>query len=208
MNVIFGASGHAKEIEYLLRQAHYNHQQPVDYFVSEKEGKVKAIPVISENTFEALLQNSSLVSACIAIGNGLIRKKIVDKFKAYSQVEYPNVISTQLNADLEWIKLGTGNVFFPAVLLTTEIEIGDHNHFNLQTSISHEGIIGNYNTFSPATTIAGNVTIGNHNFFGVGARVIDNVTIGDHIIIGAGAVVTRDISEPGTYVGVPAKKIK
>ena len=33
-------------------------------------------------------------------------------------------------------------------------------------------------------------------------------TICDNAVIGAGAVVTKDITEPGTYVGIPARKIK
>lgn len=50
-------------------------------------------------------------------------------------------------------------------------------------------------------------------------RVGDNVSIGtnstilpisicDNVVIGAGAVVTKDIIEPGVYVGNPAQKIK
>jgi len=34
------------------------------------------------------------------------------------------------------------------------------------------------------------------------------VTVCDDVVIGAGAVVTKDITEPGTYVGNPAKKIR
>jgi len=50
-----------------------------------------------------------------------------------------------------------------------------------------------------------------------GAQISDHVSIGSnatilpvricaHAIIGAGAVVTKDITEPGIYVGVPARK--
>ena len=43
---------------------------------------------------------------------------------------------------------------------------------------------------------------------GTGAQILQGLTICDDTIIGAGAVVTKDILEPGTYVGIPAKKIK
>ena len=43
---------------------------------------------------------------------------------------------------------------------------------------------------------------------GIGATVINCVEICEDAYIGAGAVVIDDIKENGTYVGVPAKKIR
>lgn len=48
--------------------------------------------------------------------------------------------------------------------------------------------------------------IGNHVSIGSNATVLP-VAICDHVVIGAGAVVTKDITEPGTYAGNPAKKL-
>ncbi|WP_299456774.1 acyltransferase [uncultured Microscilla sp.] len=49
--------------------------------------------------------------------------------------------------------------------------------------------------------------IGNHVSVGTNATILP-VTICDHVVVGAGAVVTKDITEPGFYVGNPARKIK
>jgi acetyltransferase-like isoleucine patch superfamily enzyme len=49
--------------------------------------------------------------------------------------------------------------------------------------------------------------IGNHVSIGSNATILP-VSICDHVVIGAGAVVTKNIDEPGTYVGNPAKKLK
>jgi serine acetyltransferase len=43
---------------------------------------------------------------------------------------------------------------------------------------------------------------------GTNAAVLPGINICDNVIIGAGAVVNKDITDPGTYVGVPARKIK
>lgn len=52
-----------------------------------------------------------------------------------------------------------------------------------------------------STTIGNNVSIGSN-------ATILPVHICDRTVIGAGAVVTKDIVEPGIYVGNPAKKIR
>lgn len=48
-------------------------------------------------------------------------------------------------------------------------------------------------------------SIGNNVSIGTNATILP-VTIVDNVVIGAGAVVTKDILEPGTYYGNPAKK--
>lgn len=49
-------------------------------------------------------------------------------------------------------------------------------------------------------------TIGNHVSIGSNATILP-VSICDHVVIGAGAVVTKDITEPGVYVGNPAIRL-
>ena len=43
-------------------------------------------------------------------------------------------------------------------------------------------------------------------WIGAGATVINNISLCGKCRIGAGAVVVRDVTEPGTYMGVPAGK--
>lgn len=49
--------------------------------------------------------------------------------------------------------------------------------------------------------------VGNNVSIGTNATILP-VKITDNVVIGAGAVVTKDITEPGVYVGNPAKKIR
>jgi acetyltransferase-like isoleucine patch superfamily enzyme len=49
--------------------------------------------------------------------------------------------------------------------------------------------------------------IGNHVSIGSNATILP-VNICDNVVIGAGAVVTKDIINPGTYIGNPAKKLR
>lgn len=48
--------------------------------------------------------------------------------------------------------------------------------------------------------------IGNRVSLGSNATILP-VTICDDVVVGAGAVVTKDITEPGVYVGNPAEKL-
>lgn len=49
--------------------------------------------------------------------------------------------------------------------------------------------------------------IGNRVSIGSNATILP-VRIVDNVVIGAGAVVTRDITEPGIYVGNPARRLR
>jgi serine O-acetyltransferase len=48
-------------------------------------------------------------------------------------------------------------------------------------------------------------TLGNNVYIGAGAKVIGHINIGDNVVIGANAVVTKDVPDNCTAVGIPAK---
>ena len=52
------------------------------------------------------------------------------------------------------------------------------------------------------------ISIGNNVQIGAGAMILPGVSICSNVIIGAGCIVSKSITEPGIYVGVPARKIR
>lgn len=53
----------------------------------------------------------------------------------------------------------------------------------------------------------GHTRIGNNVSIGTNATIMP-VSICDDVVVGAGAVVTKDITEPGFYVGNPARRME
>jgi acetyltransferase-like isoleucine patch superfamily enzyme len=51
------------------------------------------------------------------------------------------------------------------------------------------------------------IQIGNGVWIGCKSILLPGIKIGDHAVVGAGSVVTKDVPNGGTVVGVPAKQI-
>jgi serine acetyltransferase len=79
---------------------------------------------------------------------------------------------------------------------------------NLHSDIGHDCIIGDYVTLAPGARVSGKCNIGEGVYIGSNAVIREGVTIAPWSIIGANCVVLQDITEAGTYAGVPAKRIK
>jgi len=105
------------------------------------------------------------------------------------------------------VTLGPGGVIGHGCILTCDVSLGKCAQVNIQTSLSHDVTVGDFFTSGPKTTLAGNVNIGHRVTLGAASTVLPGVSICNDVAVGAGAVVTKDITEPGTYVGVPAKRI-
>lgn len=52
------------------------------------------------------------------------------------------------------------------------------------------------------------IIIGERTYIGGGAKIAAGIQIGNDIIVGAQAFVNKDLTEPGVYVGIPARLIK
>ncbi|MFM5412420.1 serine O-acetyltransferase [Aeromonas veronii] len=71
--------------------------------------------------------------------------------------------------------------------------------------------IGTNCNLSQFTTIGSNhgqaATIGDNVYIGPNVCIVEDVKIGNNVTIGAGSIVTKDIPDNSTAVGVPAKVI-
>ena len=94
------------------------------------------------------------------------------------------------------------------VVINPGAQIGKGCIINTSSSVDHDCQIEDYVHISVGAHLSGTIEVGERTWIGAGATVSNNVNICGGCTIGAGAVVVKDITESGTYVGVPAKKIR
>ncbi len=203
---IIGASGFGREVAWLIEELD---DWNIAGFIDDNEKvlgtNINGFPVVG-NT-EYLIEQNKNINVVIAIGNPIIRKKIYDKLSQSNMVNFPNFIAKDVRIS-NTSQLGIGNIICTHNVLTTNISIGNFNHINLSCTIGHDAIIEDFSTVYPGVNISGNTRIKSFVEIGTGTKIIQGKTIDENIVIGAGSVVVKDLVEIGTYVGIPAKKIK
>lgn len=205
--VIIGAGGFAREVAWLIEEINKkNEQWNILGFIddnTENVGKSLNGYKIIGNT-DYLNEMNKNIYAVIAIGNGKIRKKVVEKLKKrkFGILIHPNVSIS------DSISIGEGSIICSGNILTVNISIGKHVIINLDCTIGHDAVIENFSTFLPGTNLSGETIVEECSTLGTGSTVIQGVKIGKNVMVGAGAVVIRDISDDSTAVGNPARIIK
>lgn len=119
--------------------------------------------------------------------------------------------------------IGSGSFVGPFVEIQKGVVIGERTKVQSHSFICELVTIGNdcfighgvmfiNDLFSEGGPAGGDASkwkstlIGNHVSIGSNATILP-ISICDNVVIGAGAVVTKNITEPGTYIGNPAKKL-
>jgi sugar O-acyltransferase (sialic acid O-acetyltransferase NeuD family) len=74
--------------------------------------------------------------------------------------------------------------------------------------VDHDARVGAFTHIAPGVRLGGGVQIGARVLVATGAVVLPGLSICDGALIGAGAVVCASVTHPGTYVGVPARRVK
>lgn len=205
--IILGSGGFAREVVWLLEE---NNKKKKEWnilgFVSEERelGKGK-YPILGND--EWLLQYEKETALACCVGDGVLRKQLINKFKDKRNFYYPNLISESAKMS-DSVKLGKGNIICAMSVLTVDIKIGNFLICNLDCTIGHDVEIGDYVTVNPSVNISGNVTVKDETSIGTGSHLIQGKTVGRNVTLGAGAVVVTDIPAGATALGVPAKVIK
>jgi sugar O-acyltransferase (sialic acid O-acetyltransferase NeuD family) len=191
---IIGAGGHGSVIAEIIELNGFT----VTSFIDEDTSLIQNLNIDVIHVFP-----TKLITAVVAIGNNLLRKKITNTYRFnYLTLIHPKTcISKRAN-------IGLGTVVIGGATININGSIGKHVIVNTNASVGHDCSIGDYVHIGPNAALAGNVTVGEGTHIGIGATVIQGIKIGRWCIIGAGAVVINDVLDGEMVVGNPARVIK
>lgn len=197
--IIYGCGGLGCNVADVM---HYNEPDCRILFVDEnaRDGESKlGFSVVKELPPEAIHYG-----CIVAIGNNNERKK---KFEQLNCDKVISVISER--AYIGWgVEISKGTYIGHLAVIGAQAVIGENTFLSHGCYVGHDCKIAKHSFVGPNATIMGNVSIGELVFIGGGATVIDKIQIVSNVIIGAGSTVTKNILEPGIYVGSPARRIK
>jgi sugar O-acyltransferase (sialic acid O-acetyltransferase NeuD family) len=203
---IYGAGGFGREVNLIVQQLikkgypyHF-----VGFFDDEDQSSELGKAYLGDT--EKLNNWKTPLSIALAIGDGKIRKKVVEKI-TNPRVEYSKVVSPYAIFN-DIIKIGQGSIICAGANLTTNISVGDFVVVNLNTTVGHDCQLGNYSSLMPGVNLSGNVKLKDCAFVGSGANVLNGVEMGENATLGAGGVLTKSLEANKTAVGVPAKIVE
>ena len=197
--IIVGSGGHGKVI---ADNALKNGYTDINFVDDNAVGICMGFPIIGKCCDLEKL-NDGKTDFIIGIGNNSIRKIISERY----DVNWISLVHPSAQIAFG-VSLGAGAVIMAGAVINSFAIIGKHCIINTHAVIEHDNIIKDFVHISPNVALGGKVYIDELTHIGIGATIQNNVYIHRECIVGAGAVVVKDIERTGTYVGVPARKIK
>lgn len=104
-------------------------------------------------------------------------------------------------------QLGAGSFVAAQAVVAPGARLGLGVIVNHGAVVDHDCRIGDFAHIAPGAVLGGQVHIGERVLVGSGAVVQPGLSVVADAVIGSGAVVRQNIDTPGTYVGIPARRI-
>lgn len=191
---LYGASGHAKVVKDIAKQAYID----VPCLIDDN-------PVLNELAGLPVVHSAdSLSPIIVTIGDCQIRRKIVEKLgeREYVTLVHPKAVLA------DSVKLGVGTVVMAGSILNPNASVGNHCIINTGATLDHDVKVGDFVHIAPHTTLCGEVEVGEGTWVGAGTTIIQGIHIGKNCFIGAGSVVVKDIPDGVLCYGNPCRVIK
>ncbi|MGN0395487.1 MAG: acetyltransferase [Coprococcus sp.] len=195
---IIGASGHGKVVADIARKNGYKEI----IFLDDDESihECGGYPVIGKSS-EAGMIDADII---VGIGNASIRKRIQESVPEEKLVTliHPDAVIA------EDVAIGAGTVVMAGAVINSGARIGKGCIINTCSSVDHDCKVGDYVHIAVGSHLCGTVFVGSGTWIGAGATVSNNISVCPDCMIGAGAVIVKNVDSAGTYMGVPARRIR
>lgn len=202
--ILIGGGGHCKScIDVIEEDGFYEIAGIVDMpgRVGEEVFGYKIIGTDAD--LQDLVIKYSNVLICLgSIGK---RKALYERLTGLN-ASFPVIVSPKAQVS-DRVALGQGTVVFHQAVVNANAKIGTNCIINTSAVVEHDCVIGDHCHIATGAVINGGCRIQERTFIGSNATVLENIQVASDVVAGAGCVVTKNITESGTYLGVPARKV-
>ena len=198
--VILGCGGHGRSSAALAERAGYQEIIFVDAAALQGE-EILGYPV-----WRSIDENAAAYDCIVASGNNHERLKnarsLVDSGRKLVTLTARSAIVSR------HARIGVGSFVGEFCYVGPGVTVGIAAILNTHAIVEHDCKVGNGCHIAVGATVAGGCRLEDLVMIGAGATLRDGISIVSKTVIGAGALVCKNITIPGTYVGVPARRIE
>lgn len=198
--IVFGAGGHGRVVTEaaMLEDRWHSIQASARSLPSGQRELLPGINLLDADAVRALDPEIH-----IAIGNNQAREKeaLAWGHERLASVVHPAASVSQFSSIASGCFVAASAVVGPMAVVGMGVIV---NHGAV---IDHDVEVGAFSHIAPNASLGGHAKLGQRVLIGSGAVVFPSIVIADDVIVGAGSVVNANLQQPGTYAGIPARKI-
>jgi sugar O-acyltransferase (sialic acid O-acetyltransferase NeuD family) len=204
--IVIGGGGHARVVISILRKL--KGYSVLGYTDRTDHGTVVGASYLGPDSSLTSIVSESRLDAVLGVGQvglGRARQELWDRLVAHT-LHFPRILSIDAIVN-DGVTGGEGAVIMDGAVINCGVALGRGVIVNTNCTIEHDTVLGDWVHVAPGATVCGDVTIGSYSMIGAGSTVIEGKKIAACCVVGAGSTVVHDLTEPGVYVGSPARRI-